>query len=181
MFPREGRKSLLGRTAGVVAWWDRQAPWPPVIGRLRGLGGVVVMTHQQAVSVVAAPLDTVERQLRDVLQWPGFLLGLEKVTETSFQRYTFVVKDGNSSREVDVAVVAHPGEHRMVWHALKGARFDGDVRLTAVDATHTRVHLSLIADPQGFLAALSDFVRSSSSTATLDLQRLEGVVTGAGH
>ncbi|HEX2810718.1 MAG TPA: hypothetical protein VHN80_31525 [Kineosporiaceae bacterium] len=139
------------------------------------------MTHQQAVSVVAAPLDVVERQLRDVAQWPGFLLGLEKVTETSFERYTFVVKDGASTREVDVAVVAHPREHRMVWHALHGPRFDGDVRLTAIDAKHTRVSLSLTADPQGFLAGLSDFVRSSSSTATLDLQRLEGMVAGAPH
>jgi uncharacterized membrane protein len=139
------------------------------------------MTHQQAVSVVAAPLDVVERQLRDVAQWPGFLLGLEKVTEKSFERYTFVVKDGTSTRDVDVAVVAHPGEHRMIWHALKGPRFDGEVRLTAVDAKHTKVSLSLTAEPQGFLAGLSDFVRSSSSTATLDLQRLEGLVTGASH
>jgi uncharacterized membrane protein len=139
------------------------------------------MTHQQAVSVVAAPLDAVERQLRDVVQWPGFLLGLEKVTETSFERYTFVVKDGTSSREVEVAVVAHPREHRMIWHALKGPRFDGEVRLTAVDAKHTKVSLSLTAEPQGFLAGLSDFVRSSSSTATLDLQRLEGLIVGAGH
>lgn len=137
------------------------------------------MTHQQAVSVVPAPVETVERRLRDVGDWPHFLLGLERVVETSFGRYTFTLKDGPRSRDVDVAVVAHPGEHRMVWHALAGPRFDGEVRLTPVDEGHTRVSLSLTADPAGFLAGLSDFIRSPQTTAALDLQRLEAMVAGS--
>ena len=136
------------------------------------------MTHQQAVSVIPASLESVERRLRNVGDWPSFLLGLERVTETSFGRYVFTVKDGAKSRDVKVAVVAHPGEHRLLWHALEGARFDGEVRLTAVDPHHTRVSLSLTAEPAGFLAGLSDFVRSSSTTAMLDLQRLEAMVLG---
>jgi uncharacterized membrane protein len=137
------------------------------------------MTHQQAVSVVPAPLGIVERTLRDVGDWPQFLLGVERVVATSFGRYTFTVKDGNATRNVDVAVVAHPGEHRMVWHALAGPRFDGEVRLTAVDDRHTRVTLSLTADPAGFLSALSDFIRSPETTASLDLARLETMVSGS--
>jgi uncharacterized membrane protein len=137
------------------------------------------MTHQQAVSVVPAPLEAVESRLRAVGDWPEFLLGLERVVETSFGRYTFTIKDGHKEREVHVAVVAHPGEHRMVWHAMEGPRFDGEVRLTAVDAHHTRVSLSLTADPAGFLSQLSDFVRSPATTATLDLQRLEALVLGS--
>lgn len=137
------------------------------------------MTHQQAVSVLPAPLETVERRLRHVGDWPEFLLGLERAVETSFGRYTFTVKDGHKERDVNVAVVAHPGEHRIVWHALTGPRFDGEVRLTAIDANHTRVSLSLTADPAGFLAQLSDFVRSPATAATLDLQRLEAMVLGS--
>jgi uncharacterized membrane protein len=139
------------------------------------------MTHQQAESVIAAPLAAVERQVRDVASWPGFLLGLEKVTEHSFERYQFVVKDGNGTREVDVAVVAHPGEHRLIWHALNGPRFEGEVRLRAVDIKHTRVVLSLTAEPKGFLAGLGDLVHSKGSAATLDLQRLDRLVTSPGH
>jgi uncharacterized membrane protein len=138
------------------------------------------MTHQQAVSVLAVPLETVEHAVRDVGRWPEFLLGLEQVTETSFGRYTFVLRDTTSSREVDVAVVAHPREHRIAWHALRGPRFDGEIRLAAVDERHTRVNLSLTADPAGFLAGLCDLVRiSHTTTAMLDLQRLDQLVTGA--
>jgi len=139
------------------------------------------MTHQQAVSVVSAPLEVVERALRDVARWPDFLLGLEKVTETSFERYLFVVRDGNGSREAEVAVTAHPRDHRVVWRALTGPRFDGEVRLSPVDAGHTRVSLSLTADPAGFLAGLIEMVRTThTTTAMLDLHRLEAVVTHPG-
>ena len=61
-----------------------------------------------------------------------------------------------------------------------GPRFDGDLRLTAVDDGHTRVALALTADPAGFLAALGDLIRlSPTSTATLDLQLLAAAITGA--
>lgn len=139
----------------------------------------MTLTHQQAVSVVPAPLEMVERRLRDVGDWARFLVGVEQVVETSFGRYTFTVKDGTKTRDVQAAVVAHPGEHRIVWHALAGPRFDGEVRLTPVDAQHTRVSLSLVADPAGFLAALSDLIHSPQTTATLDLQRLEAMVTAS--
>jgi len=152
-----------------------------VIGRLRDVERVVVMTHQKAESVIAAPLDAVERQLRDVGSWPKFLVGLEKVTEHSFERYQFVVTDDDGTRELDVAVVAHPGEHRMLWHALSGPKFEGDVRLHVVDAKHTRVVLSLTAEPKGFLAGLGDLVHAKGSAAAVDLQRLDALVTGAGH
>ncbi|HEY6797331.1 MAG TPA: SRPBCC family protein [Kineosporiaceae bacterium] len=136
------------------------------------------MTHQQALSVLASPLAVVEDAVRDVDRWPEFLLGLERVTRTSFGRYTFVVRDATTTREVAVAVTAHPAEHRFVWHALRGPRFDGEIRLAAVDASHTTVHLSLTADPAGFLAGLGELARiSDTSTALLDLQRLEAFVT----
>ena len=126
--------------------------------------------------MLAAPLKVVEQRLRDVDDWPQFLLGLERVTQTSFGRYQFVVRDGTGSRTMDVAVVAHPREHRIAWHALTGSRFDGEVRLAEADAGHTRVSLSLTVEPQGFLARLSDLVSSSQSAATLDLQRLESFI-----
>jgi len=137
------------------------------------------MTRQQAVTVVPAPLEIVDRRLRDVGDWGQFLVGLERVVETSFGRYTFTLKDGTTTRDVDVAVVAHPGEHRTVWQALAGPRFDGELRLAAVDAQRTRVTLSLTADPSGFLAGLSDFIRSPQTAAALGLQRIEGMVCGS--
>ena len=134
---------------------------------------------QHAVSVVSAPLQAVERTVRDVENWPRFLRGVERVVETSFGRYTFVLRDASGAREVDVAVTAHPGEHRIVWHALAGPRFDGEIRLTEVDDRHTRVSLSITAEPAGFLASLSDFARlGAHSTVELDLQRLDALATG---
>jgi len=134
------------------------------------------MTHQQATSVVAAPIRTVESRVRDVLGWPRFMLGVEQVTEISFGRYRFVVRNGSRTRTVDVAVTAHPREHRIVWCALNGPRFDGELRLAEVDADHTRVRLTLRVEPLGLLAGLADMVSSSADAATIDLRRLDDLV-----
>lgn len=135
------------------------------------------MTHQEATAVVPVPLADVESRLTDVTRWSTFLAGVREVTETSFQRYRFVIADGGDAvREVDAAVVPHPREHRFAWHSLAGPRFDGEIRLSAVDDRHTRVHLSLVAEPAGFLAGLTEMLGTAHSTATVDLQRLEAHV-----
>lgn len=131
------------------------------------------MTHQEASSVVAAPLELVQQRLREVERWPEFLLGVSSVRKLSHERYRFAVDDRG---EVDVCVSAHPKEHRISWRALSGPRFVGEIRMAAVDAGHTRVTLSMTADPAGFLAGLSEMLASSKSTATFVLQRLDGYV-----
>jgi uncharacterized membrane protein len=135
------------------------------------------MTHQQAVCVVAAPLELVERRLREVGDWPQFVVGLERVTETSFGRYTFAVRNGTSPREIEVALVVNPREHRIGWRALARPRFDGEFRLSRVQGGRTRVALTLTAEPTGFFAGLSELVRLSHSTAALNLQRLDALLT----
>jgi uncharacterized membrane protein len=138
------------------------------------------MTHQEATTVVAASLEQVEVALRDVTGWTGFLVGLEDVVRTSFGRYTFTIRHGTKTlRTVDVAVVAHPKEHRTVWRSLSGPRFDGEVRLQPVDQGRTRVSLSLTAEPQGLAAGLGDMFAARGSRAVLDLQRLEELVAAA--
>jgi uncharacterized membrane protein len=131
------------------------------------------MTHQEASAVVAVPIAAVEARLRDVTSWPAFVAGVEAVEELGFQRYRFTVRGENGVREIDAAVVDHPKEHRVAWRSLEGAHFNGEFRLSAVDDRHTKVHLSLLADPAGLLAGFSDLLGASHSTATVDLQRLE--------
>lgn len=129
--------------------------------------------HQQATVVVSVPLAEAEVKLRDVECWPRFLIGLEEATKTAYERYLFVVREGRRTREVQVCVVDHPREHRISWRALARPAFDGELRLHPVDDRHTRVTLTLVAEPAGFLAGLSEMVGSSASTATLAVQQLD--------
>jgi uncharacterized membrane protein len=135
------------------------------------------MTHQQASAVLNAPLAVVEACLREVTAWPRFLVGLEEVTATTYQRYRFKIKEGKRFREVDVAVQAHPREHRFSWRALSGPRFEGEVRLAPSDERCTRAQLSVTAEPAGFLAGFSEMLGRSDSTAEVCLQQLDTLVT----
>lgn len=131
------------------------------------------MTHQEASAVVSLPLPEVEAKLRDVEGWSQFLIGVERIVKTSFERYTFTVLDDRRAREIEVCAIVHPREHRFSWKALAGPRFDGELRLHAVDERLTRVHLTMTAEPAGLLAGLTEMLKSPESTAALDLQRME--------
>ncbi|HET9656888.1 MAG TPA: SRPBCC family protein [Kineosporiaceae bacterium] len=131
------------------------------------------MTHQEATAVVNLPVADVETRLRDVGSWPRFVVGLEDVVKTAHERYTFSVRDGHSTREVPVCAIPHPREHRVSWKALSGPAFDGEFRLHPENDRQTRVTVSMVAEPAGFLANLSELFRSSTTTAEIVLQRLD--------
>jgi uncharacterized membrane protein len=132
------------------------------------------MTHQEASAVVNLPVSEVDARLREISSWPRFLVGLTDVVKTAHERYTFIVVDGRSTREVPVCAIPHPREHRVSWKALAGPAFDGEFRLHPEGDRQTRVTLSLVAEPAGFLDGLSDMVHPhGTSTAEVVLQRLE--------
>ena len=135
------------------------------------------MRRQEASTVVAAPLSAVEGTLTDVARWPEFLSGLEAVEVTGHERYRFTVTDGGRRRTVAVCVVPHVAEHRISWHALEGPRYVGELRLNAVDDGHTRVDLTLTADPVRMLDGLREMVGERHRTVEVDLQRLDKLLT----
>jgi uncharacterized membrane protein len=138
------------------------------------------MTHQEASAVVTVPLVRVEKALSDVEAWPSFIGGVGQVTKTSHERYTFKIADGRSIRDVRVSVRHNHRDHCYTWRAVNGVRFEGCLRLRAVDGTRTRVSLSLTSRPTGFLANLSEMVAPNKTEAVLDLQRLESHLVSAG-
>lgn len=131
------------------------------------------MSHQEATSVVPLPLDVVEERLRDVETWPLFIEGLELITKTGHQRYRMVVRSGRTTREVHAAVIEHPKENRYSWKSLGGPKYDGELRLSAVDDRHTRIKLVFTADPVGFASGLAEMFGSKNDTAEIDLRKLE--------
>lgn len=127
------------------------------------------MTHQEATCVLPFPLKIVESRLADVESWDRFLVGLQGVHRIGHERYLFWLDDG---REIRVVVRAHRREHRFAWHAFDGPRFDGTLRLTAVDEALTRVTLSLRTGGVGVTADLMDMAFPRTWLADFDVQRL---------
>jgi uncharacterized membrane protein len=131
------------------------------------------MTQQEATAVINLPVSEVEPRLHEVSSWPRFVVGLQDAVKTAHERYTFVVHDGGGTRDVPVCVIPHRREHRISWKALAGHAFDGEFRLHPENERQTRVTLTLMAEPAGFLAWLGGLFQTSSSTAELSLQKLE--------
>jgi uncharacterized membrane protein len=134
---------------------------------------VLTMPHQEATTVIAQPLDVVQERLREVESWPQFLIGLLLATRTGHERYRLVVRSGRTKREVTAAVQLNATEHRFTWKALEGPRYEGEIRLSAVDDGHTRVRIAFTSDPVGFTDGIREMFGSSNDMAAVDLVRLE--------
>jgi hypothetical protein len=137
---------------------------------------VETMAHQEATTVVSAPLAVVEERLTDVESWPAFLVGLEGATKTAHQRYQFRLRQGRSVYDAAVAVLHHPREHRFSWRVVDGPAFDGELRLAEVDSGHTRIVLSLRSQPRSFVAGMAELFSSNDDNAVRDLQRLDATL-----
>jgi len=92
--------------------------------------------------------------------------------------HVFELTDGSSTREVPTVVRHHHRDHCFTWHAVSGPRFEGSLKLTAVDDRRTRVALDLTAHPAGFMACLTDMVAHNRAQAALDIQRLQSFASG---
>jgi|SRR4051794_4850941 hypothetical protein len=136
------------------------------------------MTHQEASAVVTVPLESLQQALRNVEEWTSFIVGVTKITKRAHERYVFELGDGARTREVPTVVRHNHRDHCFTWHAVSGPRFEGSLKLAAVDGLRTRVTLDLTAHPDGFMACVTDMVAQHRSQAALDIQRLQSFASG---
>jgi uncharacterized membrane protein len=138
------------------------------------------MTHQVASAVVTVPLETLQQALRNVENWTSFFCGVKSITKRAHERYVFELEDDARTREVPTVVRHHHRDHCFTWHAVSGPRFEGTLKLTAVDDRRTRVALDLTAHPAGFMACLTDMVAHNRAQAALDILRLQSFASDLG-
>jgi hypothetical protein len=136
------------------------------------------MTHQVASAVVTVPLESLQQSLRNVENWTSFFCGVTSITKRAHERYVFELEEGDRTREVPAVVRHHHRDHCFTWRAVSGPRFEGTLKLTAVDDRRTRVALDLTAHPAGFMACLTDMVAHNRAQAALDIQRLQSFASG---
>lgn len=130
------------------------------------------MRHQEATTIVPAPLAQVEAFVADVEGWPRFLVGLERAERRGHERYRFALRDDGDQREVTVAVRRDTAAHCIAWKALEGPVFRGRIELSAVDTRHTSVRMQLWAHPGSLAAGVADMVMPRMDRAERDLQGL---------
>jgi len=131
------------------------------------------MRQQQATTVVPLPLAAVETRLRDVESWSQFLLGIESIKFTSFERYLFTLADGRDHREIKTVVKLRYKDHCFAWHPVSGSGVRGTLKLAPLDDRHTEVTLTVASMPPDLRAGVAEMMMPSSSTAQCDVRLLE--------
>ena len=99
-----------------------------------------------------------------------FLTEIESLGKVGHERYRATLLDG---RECLLVIRREGREHRFRWWSLRGPAFEGQLRLEAVDPTHTRITLHVSCAPKGAVGHLLDLAAMRDDAVDVDLRRLE--------
>jgi uncharacterized membrane protein len=137
-------------------------------------------TIEQSVDV-AVPVRTAYDQWTQFEDFPHFMEGVERVTQSDDTHLHWVAEFGGASREWDAEITEQIPDERVAWTSREGTHNAGAVTFHRLDDTTTRVMLQLDVEPEGLVEQAGDNLGFIRRRVTGDLQRFKDFIEARGH
>lgn len=116
----------------------------------------------------------------DFERFPGFMEGVDEVRRTGDDTLHWRATVGGREMEWDAKITELSPSDRIAWTSTTGARNAGEVTFDKLDEEHTRVHLHVEYDPEGFVENVGAALGIVNGRMERDLERFkEAVESGA--
>lgn len=137
-------------------------------------------TVKEAVDVEVS-VHTAYNQWTQFEEFPNFMEGVEEIRQLDDRHNHWITKIGGVRREFDTEIVDQMPDDRISWRTLEGdTRQRGSVRFERLDASHTRVELTMDIDPTGMVEKGADALGMIDRRVKGDLRRFKDYVEGRG-
>ncbi|MGW0710674.1 SRPBCC family protein [Streptomyces sp. NPDC002643] len=137
-------------------------------------------TVKEAVEV-EVPVRTAYNQWTQFEEFPKFMEGVEEVRQLDARHNHWVTKVGGVRREFDTEIVDQLPDDRITWRTLEGGtRQRGSVRFEQLDASHTRVELTMDIEPTGMAEKGADALNVIDRRVKGDMRRFKDYIEGRG-
>jgi carbon monoxide dehydrogenase subunit G len=140
-----------------------------------------VATHVERSIEVGVPVRTAYDQWTQFEEFPRFMSGVQEVVQVGDAMTHWVAEIAGVRREWDAAIVEQVPDEKVAWAATSGATNAGAVHFTAVDATTTRVLLTLDYEPEGIVEKIADVFNAIDRQAVADLDRFKEFIEDRGR
>ena len=108
---------------------------------------------------VDAPLRAVYNQWTQFEDFPRFMPGVTSVTQTDDTHLHWTARFwGGVDEQWDSEITEQEPDKRISWKSISGTANAGTVRFEPIDEDHTRVHLVMAYDPEGFIENAGDML-----------------------
>ena len=134
---------------------------------------------------VNVPVSTAYNQWTQFEEYPNFMENVEQVQQLDDSRLFWAADVGGQRKEWYARIKRQVPDQVIAWESEDGARNDGTVSFTPIDAGRTRVDLQIELEPAGLTEQVGAAIGIPGSAVRGDLERFKefieqrGVETGA--
>ena len=130
---------------------------------------------------VHVPVRTAYNQWTQFEEFPRFMEGVERVTQTDDTHLHWVAEIGGQRREWDAEITEQTPDERVAWTSTTGARNAGVVTFHRLDDDTTRVTLMMEFEPQGAVETVGAAVGVPERQVRGDLERFKEFIERRGQ
>ena len=129
---------------------------------------------------VKVPLYTAYDQWTQFENFPRFMEGVDQVQQLNETTLEWRATVGGIEKVCQARIVEQVPDQRITWISTAGARNDGTVSFSVVDADRTRVNLLIEVDPDGPLEELGTVIGVLRRRIRGDLGRFRDFIEATG-
>ncbi|MFI6846239.1 SRPBCC family protein [Kitasatospora sp. NBC_00085] len=130
---------------------------------------------------VDVPVRVVYDQWTTFEHFPEFMEGVEEVRQLDDLHAHWRTKIAGLSREFETEIIERVPDERVSWHTTgENVKHTGMVSLQPIDATHTRVRMTMDFQPTGFAEKAADKLGVLDRQVRGDLRRFKHFIEERG-
>jgi uncharacterized membrane protein len=130
---------------------------------------------------VAVPVRTAYDQWTQFEEFPRFMEGVEKVTQTDDTHLHWVAEFGGKREEWNAEITEQAPDQRVAWAARSGKGNAGVVTFDRLNDDETRVTVQMDWQPEGALENVGTALGFDDRQVSKDLGRFKEMIESRGH
>jgi uncharacterized membrane protein len=130
---------------------------------------------------VHVPLHTAYNQWTQFEEFPMFMDGVQEVRQLDDTTMYWRANIAGKEEEWKARITEQTPDRRIAWESMTGARNNGAVSFSPVDANTTRVTLHLDYEPEGVIEKLGDLLGFVDRKVDGDLHRFKDFIESRGQ
>lgn len=131
------------------------------------------MTRIEQTIEVDVPVQLAYQTWSRFENFPQFMSGVHEVRRLDAQRLYWRAEMGGDVEEWEAVITEQTPNERIAWQSVAGAENAGTVSFQELAAERTRVRLTLIYQPEGFMQQLGDSLGFGIDRVKKDLERFK--------
>jgi uncharacterized protein YndB with AHSA1/START domain len=129
---------------------------------------------------INAPLRAVYNQWTQFEEFPRFMEGVEEVRQDGPRNLFWKARIAGKEKQWEAEILEQVPDQRIVWQSIDGTANSGEVTFEPLDEERTRVILTMVYEPEGFLEKAGDVLGIPSGRAEGDLKRFRDFIEERG-